>query len=240
MYSINYIAAFNIGPNRPGPYVEAFQTDPLCFIRIHRDFLNTCIGRNITMGTFVVNDDIDDHIKQQILDCAQECSVPITVVFRENGGYSYGAWNDVIKNTINDYDYFFMIEDDYIPDASDFYIPFVDRIDETTPYVCGYVGVDMGIVHAAHSNGIIAQQACKKVLETNQELFVVNPTPTLEHAWDCQRNFLNHFTNLGYKITDITDNHLTRHMMDCYNIRISEFGNPNGRCLLQPIIVKRG
>lgn len=239
MYTINYIAAFNIGPNRPGPYVEAFQTDPLCFIRMHRDFLNTCVGTNITMGTFVINDDIDDEIKQKVLYCAEQSKIPLTIIFRKNGGYSYGAWNDAIKYAVNNFDYFFMIEDDYIPDANDFYIPFVERTNETTPYVCGYVGIDSGVLHAAHSNGIISQAACKKVLETNEQLFVVNETKTLEDAWECQRNFLNNFTNLGYKITDITDQYLTRHMMDCYNIRISEFGNAEGRCLLHPIIVKK-
>lgn len=238
MYTINYVAAFYIGPNRPTPYVDAFQKDPLHFIRIHKDFLDTCNDTHIVGATFVVVDEITPEIKNQIKECTDQCKVPITILYRPNGGYSYGAWNEAIKRSINDYDYFFMIEDDYIPDDRDFYVPFVARITEDTPYVCGYVGIDQGVTHAAHSNGIITKEACKKVLENNEDLFIFVNTDKLEDGWESQRNFLSKFTDMGYNITDITDLYLTRHMMDCYANRIAEFGNPDSRCLIQPIVVR--
>jgi hypothetical protein len=238
MYTINYVAVFYIGHNRPTPYVNAFQKDPLHFIKIHRDFLDTCNKTNITGATFVINSDIDLNIKNKIAKYVQNCQVPITIFYRANNGYSYGAWNDAIKSNVNNFDYFFMIEDDYIPDANDFYKPFIERITEDTPYVCGYIGIDQGVVHAAHSNGIIAASACKKVLESNQDLFIFVNSNILEDGWESQRTFLSKFTRMGYKMSDITDMYLTRHMLNCYNHTITEFGKPDGRCLIQPIIVE--
>jgi hypothetical protein len=238
MYTVNYVAAFYIGPNRPTPYIKAFEKDPMHFVRIHKEFLDTCEGTHITGATFMFNNDIGIDLMGRISYYLLQCKIPIKVIFRPNGGYSYGAWNDAIKDSVNDFDYFFMIEDDYIPDATDFYKPFVERITDDTPYVCGYVGVDMGVVHAAHSNGIITGSACKKVLENNTDLFVFVQTDRLQDGWESQRNFLSKFTNIGYKITDITDRYLTRHMMDCYTNRVVEFGVRDGRCLIQPIVVR--
>ena len=168
-YTINYIIAFNISEHRAPSYVSKFEDDPLFFIRIHKEFLDTCGGTHISMGTFVINDDLEKETKEKITQLVAECKIPTTVVFRENSAFSYGIWNDTIINTIDDYNYFFMIEDDYVPDAKDFYVPFVERTNDDTPYVCGLMLYQP--THAAHSNGIVSQKACKKVMEINESLF---------------------------------------------------------------------
>jgi hypothetical protein len=237
-YMINYIVAFNISTHRVNAYVEMFESDPLYFIKIHRDFLNTCINTHITMGTFVINDDVDDDTKKQIIDCVNQCKIPTRVVFRENVGFSYGSWNDIIMETIDDYDYFFMIEDDYVPDKKDFYIPFINRMSDNIPYVCGLVIENP--YHAAHSNGMISKKACKRVLENNENLFCDLECGDKHGAVKTQISFLTNFRNLGYEFADTTDEFFTKHVSnyhDANNVIIDEYGVLDGRCLIEPIIV---
>ena len=157
-------------------------------------------------------------------------------MFRRNAGFSYGIWNDAIMDTIDDYNYFFMIEDDYVPDAKDFYIPFVERINDNTPYVCGLI---LHPTHAAHSNGIVSQKACKKVMETNIHLFDELAGADKHAAIHTQLFFLRKFQSLGYNLADITDKYLTRHVAECNHghLKIDEYGVTDGRCLIKPIIV---
>jgi hypothetical protein len=236
-YTINYIIAFNISTYRVPSYVSKFEDDPLFFIRIHKEFLDTCDGTHISMGTFVINDDIKNDTKEQIKELVAECKIPTTVVFRENGAFSYGIWNDTIINTIDNYDYFFMIEDDYVPDEKDFYIPFVQRIKDDTPYVCGLILYQP--LHAAHSNGIVSQKACKKVMETNENLFDELSGDDKHSAVHTQLFFLRNFQKLGYNLADITDKYLTRHIANYHGVHplIDEYGVVGGRCLIKPIIV---
>lgn len=128
---INYIVAFYIGKNRGyDHYKHKFVYDPLFFVREHVKFVETC-NSNI-FPTFVFNDDIPDSIKTDIIDLCPN----IEIIFRPNNGFSYGAWNDAIIKNIDLYDYFFIIEDDYIPTSADFCEPFLNKISDIVPYVC--------------------------------------------------------------------------------------------------------
>jgi hypothetical protein len=231
--TINYIIAFYIGASER-IYGKTFQYDPLYFIKIHKNFLDTCIDTHIKMGTFVINDDIDDNMKEQIVDYVKTCKIPTTVIFRKNIGISYGSWNEAIMNSIDDYDYFFMIEDDYVPDANNFYIPFVERVSDSTPYICGLI-LHNPKTHAAHSNGIISQKACKRVMETNKSLFKVhgnNKTICIQDY--VQVFFLDNFTELGYCLDDVADEYSIKHMSGYV---IDEYGISGARCLIPPIII---
>jgi hypothetical protein len=236
MYTINYITAFYIGNLRRHTYVEQFEIDPLYFIRIHKNFLDTCVGTHIAMGTFVVNDDIDEDVKNQIVEFVKDCKIPTTVIFRENHALSYGAWNDTIINSIDGYDYFFMLEDDYAPDANDFYIPYIEKIDGNVQYVCGLV--IQNPLHAAHSNGVISKEACKKILETNPTIFSHLVGKDKPASWTTQLNFMSYYSNAGYVMEDITDKYFLKHMADHLDKMVTdEYGVPNARCLIPPILI---
>jgi hypothetical protein len=157
-----------------------------------------------------------------------------------NDAVSGGTNDRTVYKTLlnaNNYDYFFMIEDDYVPDEKDFYIPFVQRIKDDTPYVCGLILYQP--LHAAHSNGIVSQKACKKVMETNENLFDELSGDDKHSAVHTQLFFLRNFQKLGYNLADITDKYLTRHIANYHGVHplIDEYGVVGGRCLIKPIIV---
>jgi hypothetical protein len=238
-YKINYVPVFYIGPNRNyASYQEKFKNDPMFFVRYHVKFLNTCENSKIKRTTFVFNDDISDELKDLILQTVSKIkTMEVEVIFRENCGFSYGAWNDVIKKNLNDFDYFFLIEDDYIPVKPDFYEDFVDRCTPEYPYVSTFVDeYQPGKFCASCSNSIIRADVCKDILQKYNELFLVNPTNILQDAWNTQMNFLNLFTQSGYGMRDILHKYSTPHNSDCNINRITVFGNKDLPHILVPII----
>lgn len=236
-YKIHYIVVNYIGPNRNyASYQHLFKTDPLMMFRKHVDFLKA-VDSNVTSATFVFNHDIDPGIKKQIEECT-DLGVPGKVGYFGGPGFSYGAWNEVIKRRLDVCDYFFLIEDDYIPTRSDFYKPFVERCTDEYPFVCSYVEERApGQFCASSSNGLIKAKQCKEMVEKYGDVFAELQCSTLEQAWHTQVNFLNHFTNNGYKMRDILDEYRTDHMLNCNNNTVVSFGNRNARTLLEPIVI---
>lgn len=238
-YNINYVSVFYIGPNRDyASYQEKFKTDPMFFARTHVDFLNQCNNNNIKKATFVFNDDITDELKMLAVETVCQIKTMDTeVIFRKNTGFSYGAWNDVIKKNLNDFDYFFLIEDDYIPTETDFYQHFVARCTSEYPYVSTFVDeYEPGKFCASCSNAIIRADACRAIYEKYNEIFVVQDSIRLQDAWWTQMNFLNLFTENGYGMRDILDKYSTHHNTNCHTNQITVFGNPKLPPCLIPII----
>lgn len=238
-YTINYIPVFYIGPNRDYvSYQEKFRTDPMFFAKTHVNFLNRCVDTSIQKATFVFNDDISDELKFLATETvAQIKTMDAEVIFRKNGGYSYGAWRDMIKKNLNDFEYFFLIEDDCIPLETNFYEHFVERCTTEYPFVCTFVSeCKPGKLHAASSNSIIRADICKKIFEKYGEIFLVNESTKLHDAWDTQMNFLNLFTESGYGMRDILDKYSTPHNLNCNINDIRTFGNPEFPHNIVPII----
>lgn len=239
MYNINYIVVFYIGPNRNyHSYQQKFKTDPMFFADKHVEFLNTCQNTNIKKASFVFNDDINDDLKIMATNTVSKIeSMETEIIFRKNCGYSYGAWRDVVIKNINDFDYFFLIEDDSLPVNSNFYEYFVEKCNDEYPIIATYVKEHQpGKFHAASSNSLVKADVCRKVIQTSGELFFVNQSNRLEDAWDTQTRFYDHFTNLGYKMTDILDKYSTPHNLNCNINDVRIFGNPNNPPNIIPII----
>lgn len=240
---VNYIAAFYIGPNRTFPYYqEAFKNDPLCFVRKHIEFSE--YAENISKFSFVFNDDIDDILKEEILTLSQGRN--IEVIFRSNQGYSYGAWDEVIKRNLNDYDYFFLIEDDYLPNYTTFVLPFVERLKDNVAYACSLVveisnkidkmiPEDLGkFKHPSISNGMISAKACKDILKKYGVLFRLQEGATKEIGYWNQIYFLKNFTDSGYDIVDTTDAFSSPYLNTSTGA-VKLFGNTEYPPLLFPI-----
>lgn len=236
-YKIHYIVVNYIGPNRGyASYQNLFKTDPLMMFNKHIEFLKT-VDKEVVSATFVFNGDLDPNLKNQLKEFT-EFSVPSVIGYYNGPGFSYGAWNEVMKRRLDNCDYFFLIEDDYLPTRPDFYEPFVERCTDESPYVCSYVEErSPGQFCASSSNGLIKAKQCREMLERHGEIFAELNCNTTVEAWHTQINFLNYFTNAGYKMRDILDEYRTNHMLNCNNNTIVSFGNPNAPTLLEPIII---
>lgn len=238
-YTINYIPVIYIGPNRDyASYQEKFKTDPMFFARTHVDFLNKCVDTNIKRATFVFNDDISEELQNLAIETVSQIkTMEAEIIFRRNNGYSYGAWNDVVKKNLDEFDYFFLIEDDSIPLEPTFYEHFVERCTLEYPFISTYISEhEPGKFHAACPNGIIRADVCKEILQKYNELFVVNNSNRLPDAWDTQIKFLNLFTESGYGMRDILDKYSTPHNLNCNINDIRIFGNPEFPYNIVPII----
>ena len=238
-YSINYIPVIYIGPNRDyASYQEKFRNDPMFFARAHVEFLNRCTDTPIKKATFVFNDDISDEVKMLAVETVSQIkTMEAEVVFRRNSGYSYGAWRDMIKKNLNDFDYFFLIEDDSIPLEPNFYEHFVERCTPEYPFVSTFVDeYEPGKFCSSCPNSIIRADICKKVLEEHGELFFVHDSTRLQDAWDTQMRFLDYFTKSGYGMRDILDKYSTPHNLNCHINDIRIFGDRNLPHCIVPII----
>jgi hypothetical protein len=238
-YKVNYITVIYIGPNRDyASYQDKFKNDPMFFARHHVDFLNRCENSKVELATFVFNDDMPNELKQLAIDTVSQIkTMRVEIVFRTNVGFSYGAWNDMIKKNINDFDYFFLIEDDYVPVETNFYEDFVDRCTLEYPFVSTYVdNYEPGKFCASCSNSMIRADVCKIILEKYNELFLVTLSDRLQDAWHTQMNFLNLFTQSGYGMRDILHKYSTPHNSNCHINKITVFGNKDFPPMLVPII----
>lgn len=242
---VNYISSFYIGPNRTFPYYQkAFKEDPLYFVRKHVEFSN--YAENISKFSFVINDDISDELKEEIVSITRNGNIEI--LFRINNGYSYGAWNDVVKRNINDFDYFFLIEDDYLPNFTNFSLPFIQRFKNNTAYICSLmveisneinemVPKDYGkFKHPSISNGMLSASACKKVLDQYNVLFRIQNGSTKEIGYWNQIYFLKNFTDAGFDILDTLDEFCSPYLNTSTG-QVKIFGNPEHPPLLLPITI---
>lgn len=200
-------------------------------------FLYTC-GPEITEATFVIN----GGAPQELFDFVQRYApkhIKVSCVSRPNVGFSYGAWNDVIYKNIkngNKHDYYFMIEDDYIPKRPDFYKPFVDACTDNTPFVCSWISMSYR-KHAGISNGIIQGKACERVIEKHNKLFNIIGDDRSEYAdaYATQTKYYSYFHELNYDLTDISDKYYIP-FHESSNDSIINYGKLDGETLIGPIL----
>jgi len=213
---VNYIVANYIGPLRSYKhYQDLFSKDPLYFFKKHLDFIRTVHDPDNFRATFVFNDDIEDTLKTLL-----QSYIPdrFEIVFRKNSGFSYGIWNDIILKNLNNYDYFFLIEDDYIPTRSDFILPFKQRCVSKNVFVCGLVEKASPERFPGHvppnekefkfpsiSNGLLSAKACREVFNKHGTIFKINSNSDYWSAYTNQIYFCKYFTDMGYNIVDTLD-----------------------------------
>lgn len=207
--NINYIVAVYLGNHGSDFVNKLLQADKYHFIKKHLECLSKYKVDDITKVTFVVNQH-EEKEDLEILKISQNqlLNIPIEVVFRENTGYSYAAWNkgvtDSIKNN-ESFDYYFLIEDDYIPNCDYFYQPFIDAVKENTAFVSQVWRTN----HAAISNGLLVGKAADKILENYPTVFNVNTENTSYYTGVCnQVNFLSYAKDLGMNFTDVCETSL--------------------------------
>lgn len=238
MKRINYIAAFYFGDRMNSLYSAAVQKNRFYIVQTHLEALKK-YHSGIDLVTFVFNlDNLNDA--DTIKNTIEQYHIPFEyeLIFRPNRGASYGAWAQVIENSINNFEYFFITEDDYIPDRENFFEPFIERCHGQYAYICMFneaVPPAGMIDHASIPMGVISSAACRQVLKQQGQLFrVFDQNNTYDSFYRTQERYCEFFVNSGYRVGNITDAYCSPFMVSpTRTIRI--FGSEKNPVLVKPI-----
>ena len=206
---ITYIIATYLGPRRSKIYNKCQELDRFYFIRKHIERLSELEIPDIQKIVLVINqydDNIDKKINQVIEDYSLK--IPIDIIFRDNFNFSYGAWEEAIIKNLDISEYFFLIEDDYIPSMDNFYKTFIEEMDEGTAFVANLMNYQTIPIHSSISNGLLSAKAAKDVFEKNKHIFSLDrekiKNVTYHQGEHIQLTFLETFIRGGYKLKDVS------------------------------------
>lgn len=234
---IAYVVSCYFGERRIGVVNSCSLIDKLYFVKKQVEVLNTLDVPHIEKIILTVNINNSEDIKRLSSYLESVTSkIPIEAIFNENKGFSYKAWENAIQHSINeDFDYYFFIEDDYIPVENYFYLYFLDQMTEYTGYVCELVFTN----HASGPNGIIKKKTLVDIHEKYGRYFDLNDdAKSYIEGENNQWNFLNFVIKEGKILKDITPN-VKVHRMDHYG-KVAMFGHLNRDPIIQPIYCTRG
>lgn len=246
--NIVYIVCLYFGNRRQGYNKE----DRFHLLREHMKFLSQCNDTDIKRAKIVIN--LDGYSSPVVIkDIFNEYKTPMKVdlILRDNFDFSYGAWNTGIIHDINEYgdaDYYFLIEDDYLPLSKEFYLPFVKKINNKTKFVCCLcsktnsdlkeIAIKHGIlekhipkIHASISNGLLDGGVAKDIYEKYQSIFLLTNSDNYYFADMNQLIFLYNLTNEGFSIDDISKDYALPFLQ---KDSIIVLGNKNGNVLIAP------
>lgn len=222
--NIHYVVAVYLGPRRLN-----HGLDPFHFTRQHLKFLQ---NSNCTQVTFVCNQYEYQYDKWlPIIVHEANLPMPANVVFRNNIDCSYGAWEYAVIQQINqNFDYHFLIEDDFIPTNQNFAHHFIQKMKPNVAYTCSKLFLHP--LHPAVSNGLLSHQIAQKMFQEKRKIFKLNhavgtskpivvgirgvpwPLPNhrrIQRGLDysaCERNqmhFLDFFKEKGYDLDHVAD-----------------------------------
>lgn len=167
---INYVIACYITDNSIYSRNNIYHhLDKFFAIKCQINYVNSIKNKNLYKTTFVVSRSpyVNEGDIESIIEQYNTKNKLIEVVYRDNWGRSYAAWEYQIRRSINDgYDYYFLTEDDYCICHENFYIPFLNKMDENTAFVCGVY-----CNHPAISYKLISSKVCERILNKYGEIF---------------------------------------------------------------------
>ena len=239
---INYIPAFYYGERMNSSYSSQLKQTPLFMLDKQIEAIQQ-YGDGIDRVTFVFNlDNLNDGDTIQQYLKYKNLSFNYDVHCRANKGASYGAWDEVIKKNINDFDYFFVSEDDFVPATKKFYQPFIDRCKNNVAYVCMFANSNRpykGVPHAAIPHGVLLGSACRKVLNNQNRLFkIYAPDNTYDTFYRIQMEYFEYFIDEGFVIGDILDEYSSPYMVSPTE-SVTIYGDPKNPVLVRPIPLPR-
>lgn len=241
---INYVVALYVGERR-NRKVSELTKDPTFFIRKHLNVLRSLNIPLIKKVTFVISPSNLLEKDQEALNYIHQNKnklpgIEIDGFIGENNlNHSYGSWNFAMKKHINDGLHFFLIEDDYIPSTDEFYLPFLNKISNTTAFVCQlYDKLGQRDFHAAISNGLMNVEAAKKHLEKFEDCIFVRKEQTdlVLAGVRAQLKFLMMFNRIGFANADVSDGYC--HPFLCTKHNIVLYGKTNSTTLIEPMFYK--
>jgi hypothetical protein len=164
---------------------------------------------------------------------------PVVVLTRENSGMSYGSWSHAYDVYGDQFDYYILMEDDYVPCLDHFDRALLERIDAwpTAGYLCTYYethnrkGYAHWKPHAAISNGMMRAATLAAVKRK------FGRVPYLDGAGyvtESQIVFSHAVLQAGHRIRDFRRHYSCPYLSERTR-QVVEFGNPRRPPLLAPL-----
>jgi len=234
---ITYIIATWLGKRR-AQYYNTFS-DPYFLIKQHVINLSVLQCKLIEKILIVINEydtTIDDRLSIELNKL--NIKIPYEIIKRPNVGFSYAAWQHGIQycldNNTNS-DYFFLIEDDYVPVTDNFYSCFIDQSIQCDSGVVTQLYTNLLDLqyHAAISNCLIKKSDIELCIQKFNHIFKLNLGRQYIDAQDSQVIFLDYLS----KITNITDVS-NRTNIPFYDININSiksYGDTTKPIVISPI-----
>ena len=240
---IHYIVALWLGPRRVQPV-----NNPYAYLRHQLYFLKN--SKSIDKATFVVNH-YDTELEKQIEPIIASFGVKANVIYRKNLGCSWGAFQEgVIQNLENDYDYHFLIEDDYKPTDDNFLLPYLNEMREDTVY-SNVIGTLTSL-----TIGLLSNKWAKKMYSERGILFNLRHSTSYKDCEWNQDHFLDHLKEIG-KIARLKNSCWYQWhcpfpvwihgkpgyisagpiMMESDKFKITRFPWMEGKCIIAPVSV---
>lgn len=228
---VNYVIAVYLGPRRSKLMKMLNVINTTYHIERHLETLKTMNIKEISRITFVINEysTATTELAKKVIE-QYPISIEKEIIIRKNKGFSYGAWQDVIltnirNNTFDYFDYYFLIEDDYIPVDVGFLDIFLDKMQHGNNIA--FVAQLWRDNHASISNGLLSTEAIKDVYKLNNQsnIFDLRLDDSYDGAIYNQLHFLKYFQYANYKFTDIADVSLIPFLESDFD-KLTHYGNP--------------
>lgn len=239
---IHHIVCCYFGPRRLR--LPELEKNSMYFLEEQIKKINKHASKDVKKVTIVVNPYNDGDLLAKEYTKKIRKDIKCEVVFRkENRGFSYEAWHDVILHNIEDksIDYFIISEDDYAPSVKKYDNHFLKKMKKEKASACFqlYAAINGFKEHAAISNGMLCAKSCRELYYKYGTVFHLKDAQNnYHHAEYNQVNFLNYFTEENKKITDMSSDYFIPFLSAVKNepYRIVHYGNPSGISVMSPII----
>jgi hypothetical protein len=236
---INYVVALYVGKRGNGA-VSSLTKDPTYMAKRHLHLLSSLRIPLIKKATFVISPSSHEE-DLRTLEFVQQNKIGHQIeidafIGQNNNNHSYGSWNFAMNKHINDGMHFFLIEDDYFPSRDEFYLPFIEKMNDDVAYVSQlYTSNREHRKHAAISNGLMNYEPVKKHHETfgNSISIEIPGKRPYDVGVYTQLNFLKGYDSIGYRMADVSKNYC--HPFLQRNNKITLYGNIKGETLIEPI-----
>jgi hypothetical protein len=229
---LHYVVACYLGRRR-NPHVENSET----YLREHLSFIRR--SKVIDRATIVLNSESLEQTARCVEIMQTFGAQNTNLIVRDNIGFSYGAWNDCVRAYLDfDSEYFFLVEDDYIPASDEFASVFFDKMSPTTGYVASIYDTSAPEgAHASMSIGLLSASAAVDARNLYGEpLRVVGGEDDHFFYETAERNqvaFLNNIIGAGYSVASAGD---TARMPFVRFGKIIVAGNQSARDCIVPIL----
>jgi len=204
-----YVINFFLGDRRFD--IHTYQTDKLCYLKYQ---IETLQKYKHSLSKIVFNFNVEPDHYNRLNDAIniipkriQNTDVEINI--RKNYGLSYGAFSDIFKKYMDNYDYYIFNEDDYVIVQDNFDEYMVNKFDSlpNCGYLCGLVRETSKFhqKHAGMSSGISSYEVLKKIYDLYGELPHAKTTDYSNNECYSQVEQSNAMVKLGYEIYDIRE-----------------------------------
>ncbi len=205
-----YVVNFYLGERRSEvkPHIE----DRLLFLK-HQILTLSQYKHNLTKIIFNFNlreEDISSINEIIELTPKQIQTTPVEIIFRQNKGFSYGAWNNAFVKYRDKFDYYIFNEDDYflVDDNFDDYLVNSFNKYKNCGYFCGVAyEEDYYPTHAANCFGITSSKILNEIYSKHGKL----PGEMDSYPEMGQLDHSKAYTDLGYEFYDVRDTYKVFH-----------------------------